>query len=99
MLDIADRQLGEDVIGIVDPGVDQLANLIVVEVSLGDRLLEDRGIARQSGDVFIGDAMLELTRGDELATDEVEPDRLAVFAELLQRGCHIPTSAGATTRW
>ncbi len=71
--------------GIVDAVGEQLADLVVVLGALGDRLLEDGGVAGHAGDVVLGDQALQLTAGQQLAADVVEPHRLALGGELLQR--------------
>ncbi len=84
-LDVGDGQAHEDVLGVVDARGEQLADLVVVLAALRDRLLEDGGIAGHPGDVVLGDQALELAAGQQVAADVVEPDRLALVAELLHR--------------
>src|SRR5581483_3338121 len=49
------------------------------------RLLEDRRVRRHAGHALVAQAR-ELTGGDQLTADVVEPERLALLAELLDRG-------------
>ena len=84
-LDVGDGQAQEDVLGIVDTVGEQLADLLVVLRPVGDRLLEDGGIAGHPGDVVLGDHPLELAAGQQVAADVVEPHRLTLAGELLQR--------------
>ena len=83
--DIADGKLEEDIVGIVHPRREQLADLNVVGLALGDGLLEDGGVAGHAGDVVLGDHPAQLPGGQQLPADEIEPDRLTLFGKLLER--------------
>src|SRR5207249_10796117 len=61
------------------------ANLIVVRRALGERLLEDRGIRRHPREGVVANPALQLTIAQQLALDEVEPDRDAGVMEQLER--------------
>ncbi len=86
--DVGDGQAQEDLVGILHPVVEQLVDLLVVVGAVGDRLLEDGGVAGHAGDVVLGDQPSQLRPGDQLAADVVEPHRLAALGEPLQGvGC------------
>ena len=60
VLDIGDRELRKHIHGVVDAGPGQLANLVVVQRPLGDRLLKDCRVAGQPCDVVVLDTALQL---------------------------------------
>ena len=68
-----------------DSLADELADLVVVGVALGDRALEDRGVGGHADDAVVDEAG-EVAVVDEPARQVVDPDALAVLGELLQRG-------------
>src|SRR6185312_5029796 len=53
--------------------------------ALADRLLEDRRVRGHAAQAVIGDERLEPAARQQLAADIVEPDRLAVILQALQR--------------
>ena len=61
-----------------------LAQLLVVAVALGERLLEDRRVGRDADDRVVGHQRGELARVEHLARERVDPDADACVAQLLQ---------------
>ena len=59
-------------VGVVGPGLD-------------DCLFEDRGIGGDPADRILADQPLEASIGEKIAGQEIEPHRLAVLAQRLQR--------------
>src|SRR5205085_7847708 len=83
---IADVFLGqvpEDLLGLVEL-VEAGANLLVVEVALGDRLLEDGRVRGDADDRVIPHQPLELAGLQHLTGEEVDPDALAELRELMK---------------
>ena len=64
---------------------DELADLVVVGVALGDRALEDRRVGGDAHDALVDQAG-EVAVLDEGARQVVDPDALAVLGQLLERG-------------
>ncbi len=95
VLDVADGEPQEDLIGVVDPVAEQLVDLLVVVGAVSDRLLEDGRVTGQSGDVVLGDQPGQLGADDQLPADVVEPHRLAALGQEQERvegghRCHWP---------
>ena len=65
--------------------VEDLAQLLVVGVALGDRVLEDRRVGRDALDALADEAR-EIAVLDERAREGVDPHALAVVRELGERG-------------
>ncbi len=61
-------------------------HLRVVEVGVADRFLEDGRVAGHAGQAVV-DKALELTSGEQIAADEIEPEGLALGPQLVQ-GVH-----------
>ena len=100
-LDVADGELEEDLLRLRRL-LEDLAQLLVVGVAVGDRALEDRRVGGDAADALV-DQALQVALLDEVARQEVDPHALAVFVELLKRCCgHVgsPREGGlARTVW
>ena len=81
--DVLHRQLEED-LGRIVLGLQQLAELLVVPVARGERLLEDRRVRGDADDRVLLHQPGELTRLEHLARDRVDPGADARFEELMQ---------------
>ena len=57
---------------------------LVVELGLGDRLLEDRRVGGHPAQVILVDQPLELAARVEIPADVVEPDALAELGQSLE---------------
>src|SRR5262249_9544467 len=86
--DIIDRERFVDLVRALALG-DQTLDVGVVEVGLGDGLVEDRGVRGHAHDPEIADDALELARGDPVAPDVVDPDALPPGCELLRQSAHV----------
>jgi hypothetical protein len=82
-LDVLDGQRQEDLLRLRLTPQD-LAQLLVVGVALGDRALEDRRV-RGDADDAVAHEPLQVAVLDEGSREEVDPDALTVGGELLQR--------------
>ena len=80
--DVVDRDREEDLLGI-GLRLEDLAELVVVAVALGDRRLEDGRVRRDAVDAPV-DELLELTVLDEGAREVVDPHALACAGELVE---------------
>src|SRR5205814_7934119 len=76
-------QMPEDLLGLVEL-VEAGANLLVVEVALRDRLLEDGRVRGDADDRVIAHHPLELAGLQQLTGEEVDPDALAELRELMK---------------
>src|SRR5450759_3272958 len=92
-LDVLDHQLPQD-LGRLPLGGDEADHGLVVVGRAADGLFEDGRFRGDAGETLVSQAC-ELARGDELAADVVQPQRLAQTLELLERrrsargaGCH-----------
>src|SRR3954470_4848169 len=83
LLDVLDGQGDERLLAVLGL-LEDLAQLLVVGVALGDRLLEDRGVRRHAHDRVLAHQALELTLAEEGARQEVDPDALALRGELME---------------
>ena len=52
-------------------------------------LLEDRRVGGNAGEAVALDQLLQFTFGEELAADEIEPDRLALLRQLFEWIAHV----------
>jgi hypothetical protein len=82
--DVLQCQREEDLSRVVGL-LEQLLQILVVGVPLRERLLEDRRVRRHARDGILVHHPGELTRLEEVARERVEPDRLPVLGELMQR--------------
>jgi hypothetical protein len=76
------RQVEVDLLGVIDR-LQALAELLVVGVALRDRLLEDRRVRGHADDGVVPHHPRELSRVEELAREEVDPDALAMVGKLV----------------
>jgi len=81
--DILLSELPEDLLRVVQL-VEVGANLLVLEVSLRDRLLEDGWIRGDADDGVVPHHSLELAGLEHLAGQKVDPDALAQLRELMK---------------
>jgi hypothetical protein len=93
--DVVERERGEQLPRVTLPARDQLAQLAVVAVGVGDRLGEDGGIGRRAGDAVVVDQLGEPAGLEQLAGQRIQPDGYASLPEPLQIGigCHGHSSA------
>src|SRR6185437_15992361 len=79
---------------------EQFRDRVVVVVSAGDRLVEDRRIGRQAGHVVLSDVFRQRALVEHAAGDVVQPDALAEVVQLLRRvhGCSVAV-AGFEEEW
>src|SRR6185503_10270681 len=80
--DVLDGEREEDLLRVALL-LQDLAELVVVGVALGDRRLEDRRIGGDAVHALV-DERLEVAVAHERARQEVDPDALSVVGELLQ---------------
>src|SRR3954454_1036480 len=83
VLDVAHRELEEDLLGVL-AALQDLLDLLVVGVAGRDRLLEDRGVGGHADDGVLLDQTLEIAVLEQRTRQEVDPDALALFGELMQ---------------
>ena len=83
VLDVLHRELEEDLLRVVLLG-EHLAQLVVVGVALGDRLLEDRRVRGDADDGVLLHHPRELPALQHLPREEVDPDALAELGQLVQ---------------
>ena len=78
---------------------DDRAELLVVPVALGERLLEDRRVRGHADDGVLLHQAGELARLQHLARERVHPDAHAVLAQLVQsRSAHLVSLARVASR-
>src|SRR5262249_46652276 len=82
--DVGDRQRLEDRGRVLSRRAGG-ADVVVVELGLGDGLLEDRRIRRHPPQAVLLDEALQLRALVQVAADEVVPDALAELPQPLQR--------------
>ena len=89
--EVGDRELEEDRLRVealaLKPG-----DLLVVGLPAADRLVEDRRVGGQPGDVQVADVAVQGAVVEDPPGDVVEPDALAQVVELL-RGLHFPSTS------
>ncbi len=85
LADVVDREREELLHGVVRQRGD-LAQLLVVEVALGEGLLEDRRVRGDADDSVVGDQAGELAGVEHLARERVDPDAHACCAEPVETG-------------
>ena len=100
LADVADRQFLEQRARIEIAHRLSLADQLVVIIAMADRLLENRRVGGDPAHTVIGDQAGKAAGAQQLAADKIEPHRLAVFVQLLERVCHVsapfaPSVAGA----
>src|SRR5262249_12469555 len=82
--DVGDRERLEDR-GRVLPGGSGGADVLVVQLGLGDRLLEDGRVGGHPAQAVLLDQTLQLGTLVQIAANEVVPDALAELPQPLQR--------------
>ncbi len=89
---VGERQLEEDPLGrrrayslLRDVAGAELGDLLVVGVTAGDRLVEDRRVGGEAGDRELVDVALQRAVGQHRAGDVVEPEALAHVVQLRGR--------------
>src|SRR5690349_12100333 len=91
--DVVDRQRLEQRLAL-EPARDAVGDRGVVVAGPGsagcprDRLLEDGGVRGHAHDAGLAHVAIELAREQVAAADEIEPDALAQFEELLRAAGH-----------
>jgi hypothetical protein len=82
--DIGDRQVLEDLLR-APAGVGLRADVVVIQPTAGDRLLEDGRVRGHAPEAVLGDEPRQLAGGDEIPGDVVIPRALAQLAQPDQR--------------
>jgi hypothetical protein len=91
--DVVAREREEDLLRVGLAARDQLAELVVVGVALGDGALEDGGVGGDALDALV-DQRAEVAVLHEGAREVVDPRALAVLRQLMELGrCHGAPSA------
>ena len=82
VLDVLDGQPQEDLLRVVLLG-QHLAELLVVGVPFGDRLLEDRRVRRDADDGVLLHHPRELAAPQQVTGEKVDPDALSELRQLV----------------